>query len=121
MTEKNKGFHILAHETEEGYMIVIPEYPNVDVTCTYPEDIVPHALMAKAEDERNRIKKTAVCPDCGKRYTGYPAVSRKDNRTEVCPDCGILQALEVAGIDEVEKSKILSEIHKAGTYDSENL
>ena len=28
----------------------------------------------------------AVCPLCGKEYTGYPAISRTDNKTEICPD-----------------------------------
>lgn len=38
--------------------------------------------------------KERVCPICGERYTGYPALSRKDNKTEICPQCGINEALE---------------------------
>jgi len=39
------------------------------------------------------MKKVRVCPVCGKKYDGYPALSRKDNRTEICPDCGVVEAL----------------------------
>ena len=38
--------------------------------------------------------KTRVCPVCGKTYTEYPALSRRDNKTEICPQCGINEALE---------------------------
>lgn len=37
---------------------------------------------------------TKKCPNCGRVYSGYPALSRKDNKTEICPDCGIAEALE---------------------------
>lgn len=37
---------------------------------------------------------TKKCPNCGRMYSGYPALSRKDNKTEICPDCGIAEALE---------------------------
>ena len=40
------------------------------------------------------------CPDCGKAYIGYPALSRLDNRTLICPKCGIRQALETVGVHE---------------------
>ena len=43
------------------------------------------------EDE---IEIVRTCPICGKEYTGYPALSRKDDRTEICPDCGTKEALE---------------------------
>ena len=36
-----------------------------------------------------------VCPICGRAYSGYPAISRKDNETKICPDCGMLEALVV--------------------------
>ena len=35
-----------------------------------------------------------ICPICKKRYTEYPAISRKDNRTEICPDCGLKEAMK---------------------------
>ena len=39
-------------------------------------------------------KKTRICPICGREYTDYPALSRRDNTTEICPDCGVSEALE---------------------------
>lgn len=38
--------------------------------------------------------KERICPRCGKKYTGYPALSRRDNKTEICPDCGVAEAFE---------------------------
>ncbi len=35
-----------------------------------------------------------VCPKCKRPYTGYPALSRRDNKTEICPDCGTREAIE---------------------------
>jgi len=34
------------------------------------------------------------CPRCGKPYTDYPAISRRDNKTEICPECGTAEAFE---------------------------
>lgn len=39
-------------------------------------------------------KKIKICPKCGKKYTDYPAISRRDNKTEICSDCGLAEALE---------------------------
>lgn len=36
---------------------------------------------------------TRICPICGREYTEYPALSRKDNKTEICPECGVNEAL----------------------------
>ena len=38
----------------------------------------------------NNVK---VCPRCKKEYTGYPAISRVDNKTEICSECGVAEAL----------------------------
>ena len=40
------------------------------------------------------IKKTRICPICGRKYTDYPALSRRDNTTEICPACGVDEALD---------------------------
>lgn len=40
------------------------------------------------------IKKTRICPICGREYTDYPALSRRDNKTEICPACGLNEAFE---------------------------
>lgn len=41
------------------------------------------------------MKKKAICPLCHKPYSGYPAISRKDNKTKICSECGLKEALEV--------------------------
>ena len=60
---------------------------------------------------KETITRTAVCPRCGKEYTGRPALSRADNQTPLCPDCGTREALESIGIDTAEQDKILRAIH----------
>ena len=37
---------------------------------------------------------TKICPNCGRVYSDYPALSRRDNKTKICPVCGIAEALE---------------------------
>ena len=49
---------------------------------------------------------SAVCPLCGKPYSGVPALSRTDNQTPICPDCGIRQALESIGVSTEEREKM---------------
>ena len=44
--------------------------------------------------ESKHSLKISICPLCGKSYTGYPALSRTDNKTKICPDCGIYEAIE---------------------------
>lgn len=34
------------------------------------------------------------CPICKNFYSGYPALSRRDNKTDICSDCGMKEALE---------------------------
>ena len=60
---------------------------------------------------KDTITRTAVCPRCGKEYTGRPALSRADNQTPLCSDCGTREALESIGIDTAEQDKILKAIH----------
>lgn len=47
--------------------------------------------------------RVAHCPSCGKMYSGYPAISRKDNTTEICSDCGVHEAFEDFKKGKVEK------------------
>ena len=35
----------------------------------------------------------SICPKCGKKYTGLPSLSRRDNKTSICPDCGQDEAM----------------------------
>ena len=31
---------------------------------------------------------------CNQYYSGYPAISRRDNKTEICSSCGTKEAME---------------------------
>jgi len=66
----------------------------------------------KSEETR-----TAICPKCGRQYTGRPALSRDDNETLICPDCGVREALASIGVSEDEQLKILAVIHKETDID----
>lgn len=39
-------------------------------------------------------KRPRICPICGREYTDYPALSRRDNTTEICSACGVDEALD---------------------------
>ena len=60
----------------------------------------------------NNVTRLAYCPICGKPYSGYPALSRKDNETLICPDCGTREALTEIGIGTEEQDQILTIIHR---------
>ena len=70
------------------------------LNVVYGEDIVK-----KLPDEH-------YCPKCKKVYTGYPALSREDNKTCICPDCGTYEALKACGATEAIKKLVMAEIHK---------
>lgn len=62
-----------------------------------------------------KMKKTSVeriCPKCRKTYTGYPALSRYDNKTEICSACGTKEALEAMGMSTEKQNEILRTIYK---------
>lgn len=46
------------------------------------------------QSSRTRFKELKYCPKCHKQYSGYPAISRVDNKTEICSKCGQIEALE---------------------------
>ena len=52
-----------------------------------------------------------VCPKCGEVYSGYPALSRENNRTLICPECGTKEALAPLAICEDDREYILGIIH----------
>ena len=56
------------------------------------------------------VTETRICPICGKEYSEYPALSRKDN-VMICPDCGTREALESIGVGKLEQEEILEIIH----------
>lgn len=37
--------------------------------------------------------KEKVCVNCGRRYFGIGALSRRDNKTEICSQCGVEEAM----------------------------
>lgn len=53
-----------------------------------------------------------VCPLCGAKYEGAPALSRTDNKTLICSDCGTRQALGSIGVSTDETEKIIAIIHR---------
>ena len=60
-------------------------------------------------------KQKAVCPICGREYSGYPATSRVDNITAICPECGTREALAAAGMDKGQQEEIISKIRETLT------
>ena len=40
----------------------------------------------------SKVLSNRECPRCGITFTGYPALSRRDNHTNICPDCGADEA-----------------------------
>lgn len=39
-------------------------------------------------------KVTFTCPRCLKDWTGFPALSRLDNKTAICSPCGVEEGLD---------------------------
>ena len=60
--------------------------------------------------EERVVVREKVCPKCGKKYRGHPAISRVDNVTAICPLCGTREALDSLGISDEEKEKIIATI-----------
>ena len=61
---------------------------------------------------KDNVARTAVCPLCGRTYSGVPSLSRTDNETPICPDCGTREALESIGVGRDEQEQILETIHR---------
>lgn len=51
--------------------------------------------MNKNKNERvnNAYTEEHLCPVCKKKYVGFPAISRRDNKTRLCPECGQEEAI----------------------------
>ena len=58
-----------------------------------------------------KSKEIRLCPRCGQEYSGYPALSRADNKTYICADCGAREALQSIGVSPEEQEKIIEAIH----------
>lgn len=52
--------------------------------------------MAKSMYDTMNELGIKICNRCGKEYTGYPALSRRDNKTMICPECGLKEAIIIA-------------------------
>ena len=65
------------------------------------EDARRDAYAKISQKYNYHIHVVHTCPNCRRRYVGYPALSRKDSKTKICPDCGIIEALRAA-IDSLE-------------------
>jgi len=56
-------------------------------------------------EESNTKELTAICPKCKKQYSGYPAISRRDNQTPICSYCGTQEALFDFNLDRLKKEE----------------
>ena len=61
-------------------------------------------MEQKLTQKKEEVK---TCSRCNRTYTGYGAISRKDNKMEICSECGQAEALEVfrKHLEEQEKEK----------------
>lgn len=66
----------------------------VDAKRYDDEDILREELESLPKTLTYKILELQRCPKCKKEFTGYPAISRKDNKTEICPECGVREAIE---------------------------
>ena len=66
----------------------------VDAKRYDEEDILREELESLPKTLTYKILELQRCPKCKKEFTGYPAISRKDNETEICPECGVREAIE---------------------------
>ena len=55
-----------------------------------------------------------VCPYCGIKFTEIPVTSRKDNKTLICPDCGARESMDIFGMKDQDKEKVIEMIHRRG-------
>jgi hypothetical protein len=47
-----------------------------------------------------RIK---ICGGCGLKFTGYPAISRVDNKTELCTGCGVKESFCGSSLEDFKR------------------
>ncbi len=94
---------------EEFYYVdkTLPEARTLPMEQRFSSAISDAQLyddLEMAEQDAGKINQAGVavhvlvshiCPRCKRRYSGYPAISRADNKTPICSDCGTAEALEV--------------------------
>ena len=48
----------------------------------------------EVDDFVHKILNMPLCPSCNEHYSGFPALSRRDNKTDICSACGTREAME---------------------------
>lgn len=84
-TDEN-GAELKPSEKYSSFLCDAKRYNDVDMLRDNL-DLIPESITRK-------ILEINKCPACGKEFTEYPALSRKDNETEICPECGVKEALQ---------------------------
>ena len=50
------------------------------------------------------------CPRCNESYTGYPALSRRDNATDICSKCGNVESImDMMSFDDISIEHLIVE------------
>ena len=50
------------------------------------------------------------CPRCNESYTGYPALSRRDNDTDICSKCGNVESImDMMSFDDISIEHLIVE------------
>jgi len=59
------------------------------------QEMIARRRAKKQEEKEIPYDNTTekICPRCNKKYTKFPALSRRDNKTYICPDCGTEEAM----------------------------
>ena len=58
----------------------------------------------------NKTDQIETCPRCNESYTGYPALSRRDNATDICSKCGEIEAvLDYTSFDNIPIEHLIVE------------
>lgn len=105
ITRNQNGDHLLqvyknghsSFTSEDIVKLVQDKFTDVHVFIKTPNLVVftdSDSLKDSEDIEPEDEETSKVCPRCNEEYTGYPALSRKDNKTEICPDCGTAEAFE---------------------------
>ena len=81
-----EGKRLKNNERFSSFLVDTKRYDDEDILCEELEPL-PKTLAYK-------ILELQRCPKCKKEFTGYPVISRKDNKTGICPECGVREAIE---------------------------
>lgn len=103
----------LIENTEEEIAI---EFMYKDLDMTYEEC---KYFSMPVEDYKNKFDWDRTCPLCNKRYSGFPALSIKDNHTEICSECGTIEAVQnfIKKGDKIMKKRY-EDVQKQSAYEN---